>query len=397
MATAGTRRGGPRLAHIDNLKTLMVAWIIGGHALLGYSATGGWAYDEVNEVTFDPGVELVLAAVLGPSGLYVIGVFFFVAGLFTPDALAHKGTARYIGDRTRRLGVPFLASLLLVWPLSVWVAYRAAGMDVSPWWVFRHREPPLDSGSLWFAGVLLVYSLAYAGWRAARPATDRRAAPLRPRALVAVAGVVAVTTFVVRLWWPARGAQPVDLHLWQWPQCAAMFALGMAAARRGWRDRVPDGVYRRCAAVAVAAIVLVPTAGLLAGVRDVADQVSAYLGGWSVPALGTATAEAALVVAGSVWLLGLSQRAMTGHGPFAAAMGRAAFAAYVAQGPVLMVIASALRPLALPAEVKAPLVGATAIAVCFGLGAAVTHRRKSLPAGAKDGGERTRVPGVLEG
>jgi hypothetical protein len=43
-----------RLPHLDNLKTLLVAWVIGGHALLGYSATGGWAYDEVREVTLRP-------------------------------------------------------------------------------------------------------------------------------------------------------------------------------------------------------------------------------------------------------------------------------------------------------------------------------------------------------
>src|SRR5437762_3669247 len=77
-----------RLPHIDNLKTIMVAWIIGGHALLGYTAIGGWPYDEVNEVTFNPRSELVLSALLGPSALFVIGTFFFVAGLFARVAMA---------------------------------------------------------------------------------------------------------------------------------------------------------------------------------------------------------------------------------------------------------------------------------------------------------------------
>jgi peptidoglycan/LPS O-acetylase OafA/YrhL len=59
-----------RLPHLDNLRTVLVAWVIGGHALLGYAAVGGWAYDEFNEVTFAPSTELVLAAILGPSCLY---------------------------------------------------------------------------------------------------------------------------------------------------------------------------------------------------------------------------------------------------------------------------------------------------------------------------------------
>ena len=42
------------MPHLDNLRTILVAWVIGGHALLGYSAVGGWAYDEFHEVTFAP-------------------------------------------------------------------------------------------------------------------------------------------------------------------------------------------------------------------------------------------------------------------------------------------------------------------------------------------------------
>jgi hypothetical protein len=39
--------GRTRLPYLDNLRTAMVAWIIGGHAFLGYAAIGGWPYDEV--------------------------------------------------------------------------------------------------------------------------------------------------------------------------------------------------------------------------------------------------------------------------------------------------------------------------------------------------------------
>lgn len=98
-----------RLAAVDNLKVLLVARVIGGHALLGYSAVGGWPYDEVNEVTFDPHVEAVLAAVLGPSGLFLMGTFYLLSGLFTPESLTRKGTRRFIRDRLVRLGVPVRA------------------------------------------------------------------------------------------------------------------------------------------------------------------------------------------------------------------------------------------------------------------------------------------------
>ena len=60
-----------RVVPIDNLKAVLVAWIIAGHAMLGYAAIGGWPYDEVSETTLPPRVELVLVALVGPTALFV--------------------------------------------------------------------------------------------------------------------------------------------------------------------------------------------------------------------------------------------------------------------------------------------------------------------------------------
>ncbi len=46
MGASTAHRAQPRtdrLSHLDNLKALLVAWIIFGHALLGYVAYGGWS------------------------------------------------------------------------------------------------------------------------------------------------------------------------------------------------------------------------------------------------------------------------------------------------------------------------------------------------------------------
>jgi hypothetical protein len=48
----------------------------------------------------------------------------------------------------------------------------------------------------------------------------------------------------------------------------------------------------------------------------------------------------------------------------------------VLQGPVLLTLAIAARPLALPAEAKAFLVGALGVPVCFWLGWLVIHRTR---------------------
>jgi hypothetical protein len=378
VSTVVQARAVQRLPQIDNLRTVLVAWIIAGHALLGYSAIGGWPYDEVHEATFHPESEWVLALLLGPSALFVVGTFFFLAGLFAPPAIARKGPTRFAADRMLRLGVPWLCFMALVWPLFMWFAYRAAGHRVTYWWAFTHRQPFLDSGPLWFAEVLLYFSIGYAAWAWVAARLNRRPeperAPLRAGHLVAFAAAVAVASFVVRLWFPARSTQILDLHLWQWPQCLAMFILGVAAAPRGWAANVPQRLQRACGLAVVATLAAVPALAAALRVSNVAQDAGPFLGGWHWQALVLASVESSLVVAGSVWGLSAAQRHLLHRGRLAVACGRSAYAAFVLQGPVLLTLAILARPLALPAEAKALAVGALGVPLCFLLGWLLIYR-----------------------
>ena len=345
-------RAETRMPHLDNLRTILVAWVIGGHALLGYSAVGGWAYDEFHEVTFAPPTELVLIAIIGPSGLFVIGLFFFIAGLLTERAVSRRGPGPYVRDRARRLGVPWLVSALLLWPASVWLVATAAGRDESFWWVLSHRAPLLDSGSLWFALVLLIYSAAFALWRwLTGPPVPPGGRPLGGRHVVMAVAAVTAGSFLVRLWFSARSGQIGDLHLWQWPACAGMFVFGVVTAGHRWDRHIPDAVHRGCRTATLATLILLPPLALAAGVRDVATDAGPFLGGPHPQALATAAVEGVLVVAGSVWLVGLAERRLGEAGRRARAWARGAFGAFVIQGPVLMALAAALRGFDAPAGV----------------------------------------------
>jgi Acyltransferase family len=207
-------RGSRRVIQVDNFKSLLVAWIIGCHALLGYTAIGGWPYDEVNEITMSPRSELLLSVFVGPTGLFVIGTFFFLAGLFAPAQMAHLGPAHFARTRMTRLGLPWLSFALFVWPLFMWLAYRSAGQRLSYWQAFLGRQPFLDSGPLWFAQVLLYVSLGYALWRWRRWGLRFPMRAVQGSHLFLAAVVIVLSSFVVRLQFPARSQQILDLHLW---------------------------------------------------------------------------------------------------------------------------------------------------------------------------------------
>ncbi|CAM3635586.1 acyltransferase family protein [Smaragdicoccus niigatensis] len=352
-----------RLPYLDNLRTALVACIIAAHGLTGYSAVGGWAYAEVAESRVHPVVELVLISLVGVSGLFIIGALFFISGLLAPISLARRGPDSYVSERLRRLGLPFLLSAFLVWPLSVWVAYRAAGHDVSPWWVFRHRDPFLDSGAMWFAEVLLVFSVGYAVlWSLHRPARTLLAA----RHLLIAVALIAALNFAVRLGFPARSKQPGDLHFWQLPQCLVMFGLGTVAGGFRWLDTLDPKLVARCRAVALGTTIALPIAALFAGIHDFARDSLPYLGGWTWQSLIASVIEGVVVVSYSIWLLGAAQRHL--ESDFLGRHQREAFAAFFLQGPVLMLLATSLRFLDVPAEFKAVAVAIGGVVGSFWIG-----------------------------
>ena len=69
----------------------------------------------------------------------------------------------------------------------------------------------------------------------------------------------------------------------------------------------------------------------------------------------------------SPWLLGLAQRHAGPRGRLGHALARSAYGAFLVQGPVLIALALALRPLAVPAEIKALAVAAAGVGESFAM------------------------------
>ena len=322
-----------RIVPIDNLKAILVAWIIAGHATLGYAAIGGWPYDEVSEATLPPQPELVLASLLGPTALFVIGTFFFLSGLFAPGNITRHGPAEFLRQRLVRLGLPWLVFTLLIWPVLMWLAYRSAGHQLPIWQALQTRQPFLDSGPVWFVQILLYVSVFHAlvAWRG-------YCRELRPQTinLVLTAACIAATSFAVRLWFPARSQQVLDLHVWQWPQCIGLYVLGVLVADKGWAERIPPHLGRRCGVAVLGTIAVALVIMAATGVADLSRDDIPFLGGWHWQALTLDVVEATLVVAGSVWLVALAQRWLTHRAVGLTRWARSAYLAYLLQAPVLI-------------------------------------------------------------
>ncbi|HZD18386.1 MAG TPA: acyltransferase [Actinomycetota bacterium] len=362
----------PRLVYLDNVKALLIAGIIASHAIQGYSEFGSWTYQDFQEVTLSPVVETVfVVAMMSLGALFLMALFFLISGLFTQDSLARKGASRFVSDRLLRLGVPFAIYTLLVWPLLEYSLFGPL-MHRGFWDSYLDTHPVLDNGPMWFVGVLLLYSLGLAGLRRwfPRPATPDR--ELRWRHLVLLSLAVGVATFLLRTVFPADSGQPLNLHLWGWPEYVAMFGLGVVAARHGWLRPVPDALARRCGIAALVAIAAVTVSVVSA--EPLGLDEDAFFGGWRWTALLAAMAEGVLSVSAPIWVLAFARRHLNGVGRVRRAAARSSYLAFMLQGPVLVALALALRPIDLSGDVKALLVAALGIVGSFALAWPVVTR-----------------------
>ena len=358
-----------RRVWIDNLKVLLIALIIAMHGVLSYAGTlEVWTYSEFREVTLTPLTEAVLFVLVAPFGFFMIPLFFLVAGLLTPGSMHRKGVRRFVGDRLLRLGVPYAAFAFGLQPvLSYALEHPLGDAPGSYAEEYLGEERQVDSGPLWFVGVLLVFSLAYALWvtlAAHWSATEPRA--ITGGFLVVLAAAVATASFLVRLVHPyASEAGFFDLNLWEWPGCAVAFGLGVLAAPQGWVVAVPEGLQRGCRRASLVALAAMAALLVAAGWSD---RVEAGLGGRNWWAVGFAVIEAALVVCGPVWLLDGARRRLDRPYRWSDPLSRSSYAAFIVQGFMLVGIAASLRGVGLPAEAKAVMVATGGVAGSFLVG-----------------------------
>jgi hypothetical protein len=287
-----------------------------------------------------------------------------------------KGPGAYVRDRLLRLGVPFAVFALLVWPVLLYALYRPLGNAPGSYWAEFVGTPQesLDTGYLWFVGDLLIFSLAYVGWvRVGRghPRRPSRGA-IHAHHLLVLAATVTPATFLIRLVFPFDSERYVDLNLYQWPACVALFSLGITVSRRGWLTAVPARLRRQSRTVTLSAVgafaVFVAFGAAVGGVGEGGVGEEVWAGGWHWEAFAFAALESALAVFGSVWLLGVAQRHLDRQLRWAGpVVSRSAYGAFMLQGLVLIGLAVALRPLPVPAEVKALIVAGGGVAGSFAL------------------------------
>ena len=368
-----------RLLFIDNLRTLMIVLVIMVHLSITYGGEGSWYYNErpTNVLT-----NVVLTFHNAVCQSFFMGFLFFLAGYFTGHSYDRKGPGPFVRDRLLRLGIPMLSYDLAVTPLMGYILIRAGVIHLDGSFGDRLKEYytsfHIGTGPLWFVEALLIFSLVYVGYRLLRsaPPPARSKEPPGSLALVALAVVMGLASFLVRLRWPIGWAfAPLNLQFPFFPQYLCMFPLGIIASRNDWLMRLSRATGRRWLIVAAVLIFVVfPLIFVLGGALK--GDVWKFLGELYWQAFVYAMWEQLLCVAMIVSLTVLFREHLNRENHLTKEAAAASYATYILHAPVVVLFTLAVRDIELYPLLKFALVALIVIPLCFALGAAL----RRLPA-----------------
>jgi peptidoglycan/LPS O-acetylase OafA/YrhL len=152
---------------VGYLRAFVTVLVIAHHAVLAYhpyapppptslsSEPMLWQAFPVVDSQRWPGVEVFV----GFNDVFFMSLMFFVSGLFVWPSLQRKGPGRFLRDRFRRLGIPFVVAAALLAPLAYLPAYLQTGAtfnvgDFTKVWLSLPHWP---SGPAWFLWMLLAF------------------------------------------------------------------------------------------------------------------------------------------------------------------------------------------------------------------------------------------------
>ena len=112
-----------------------------------------------------------VALFVGFNDVFFMSLMFFLSGLFVSQGLVRKGARAFLGDRFRRLGLPFVVAAAIVAPLAYYPSYVATGATggVAGFvreWLSLGNWP---AGPAWFLWLLLAFDVVAAALFASKP------------------------------------------------------------------------------------------------------------------------------------------------------------------------------------------------------------------------------------
>lgn len=242
-----------RLLFFDMVRDLAMVSVVIYHAVGAYATVAPyWAVHD--------GVSMVADGIRLVFDVFMMPVFFFVAGYFALTSYQRKGAWIFLKGKFRQLGFPWALGILVVIPIVLHQGAEKASTTQTPvpfwefWFDYLQRLGHVQIGPrtldnqmhFWFLSVLISFFIVFALWRVIASQKRKDESAITPPAsttailktLIVVSALTAVACFAVLLLVPSVSWVKVDLLLEFQPTSlvlyAAYFVLGILAYSGQW-------------------------------------------------------------------------------------------------------------------------------------------------------------------
>jgi len=355
-----------RLVYIDNLRLLMIIFVIAQHAAITYCGMGDWYYKETSDIGFNQAAFFLYYLSFFQG--YFMGLLFLVAGYFTPVSYDKKNFKKFIIERLIRLGIPALLYMLIINPIIVCCVYSFEGIDYSILSFYMNYIISFafisGSGPLWFSLALLVFTIAYALVKKLIRFKEQKEKDF-PSALkiLGLILLIGICTFLVRITQPI-GVHILNMRLCYFSQYVILFIVGIACKRNRWFEKLN---YKRGILCLITVLILAYISWVILMLSSLAvnDDISVFNGGVSWQSALYSLWESSVAVLMAIGLIPLFREKFNKQNKLLSTMSANTFPVYVFHSLIVVVLSLLFAQVKLIPVVKFIFLLFISVPVCF--------------------------------
>ena len=361
----------PRLAYIDNLKALLIIFVIIIHVAVTYSGIGSWFYIEhkrwfyTEHKTLDNISYYFFLFIELFNQAYFMSLFFMIAAYFIPLSLDKKGVKKFIIDRLFRLGIPTLIFIFLLFPTVAKIA--RPNIDILEFYKDKIISFSFVSrtGPMWFTLTLLIFSIIYIPikhWL--DKLAERFSFAINTKSVLGISSLIAIAAFSIRLIYPI-GTSVMNLQFCFFAAYIFMFLIGIIAYRKNIFESISYQMAKKWFTAAFVFGIPLWILVIYFGTNRSSFQNSAILGGWNLPAFAYAFWESFFCVTIIIGLIGIFRTKFNTQNSLQKFLSANAFGAYVFHPIIVVTTSVLLKNVDIPLILKFTLVATITVPITF--------------------------------